>query len=172
MTGIMIDPALYEKLIKENGGYITTPSSLQFYNWKPKIKVKRLTENAIMPTKAHEFDAGFDLYCNEDFAIDHFCRKVISTGISMAIPQGYVGLIWPRSGLATKSGIDTLAGVVDHGYTGEVKVCLFNTDDFKKFNAGDKIAQILIQQIGLFELQEVESLDASERGEKGFGSSG
>lgn len=172
MTGIMMDADMLEKIRNENGGYLTVSSPVQFRNWKPSIKVKRLTENAVIPTKAYEYDAGFDLYCNEDFSIDHLCRKTISTGISMAIPQGYVGLIWEKSGLATECGIQVMAGVIDHGYTGEIKVCLFNTDDFKQFKAGKKIAQMIIQQIGLFELREVESLDASERGEKGFGSSG
>lgn len=148
------------------------------YTYTPKkdensrIKVV-LDQNAILPTKAYKTDAGYDLYSTEYRVIGPQERRLVSTGIHMEIPEGYAGLIWPRSGLSAKKGIDVLAGVIDHGYTGEIKVCLLNTgDEDFGVSAGDKIAQILIQPIYCVELVQVSSLDESSRGEKGFGSSG
>jgi dUTP pyrophosphatase len=95
------------------------------------------------------------------------------TGLSFEIPEGYVGLVWPRSGLSIKEGVDVLAGVVDSGYRGEVMVCLLNTGvRYVKIKEGDRIAQILFQEVPEFQLQEVEILQNSDRGEGGFGSSG
>jgi dUTP pyrophosphatase len=137
-----------------------------------RIKVV-LDEGAKLPRKAHQTDAGYDLYSRQDYLIQSHQRRLISTGVHMAIPAGYVGLIWPRSGLSVKNGIDILAGVIDHGYTGEISVCLFNTSqEAFSVSAGDKIAQILIQAIYCVELVQVDTLDESTRGEKGFGSSG
>lgn len=141
------------------------------------IKVKKLTPTATVPSKAYRYDAGFDLYADEALQIYPGQRKVISTSIAMEIPEGYVGLIWPRSGLAVKRGVDVLAGVIDSSYRGEIKVCLLNTNielslDVVDITPGDKIAQILIQKIADCELEEVEELSGSDRGEKGFGSSG
>jgi dUTP pyrophosphatase len=98
---------------------------------------------------------------------------MIKTGISMAIPDGYVGLIWPRSGLAVKHGLDTMAGVVDSGYRGEVCVVLQN-HGYEPYNvkAGDRIAQILFQSILSVQMIETEELNNSDRGQSGFGSSG
>lgn len=137
-----------------------------------QLRVKKLSESAILPTKNLKTDAGFDLYSTENKFVFRQSRATISTSISIEIPEGCVGLIWPRSGLAVKAGIDTLAGVIDHGYTGEIKVCLYNTskDDYE-INVGDKIAQILIQKIEDCEVVEVDTLSESERGDKGFGSS-
>lgn len=98
---------------------------------------------------------------------------LISTGVSFAIPKGYVGLIWPRSGLALKKGVDVLAGVIDSGYRGEIGVVLLNTGyDDVVIREGEKVAQILIQPVESVGILEVESLDESVRGEKNFGSSG
>lgn len=151
---------------------MTGTQNVQFYQTDNRLRVV-LDEGATLPTKAHSTDAGYDLYSREDCIIKSHERKLVSTGVHMAIPAGYVGLIWPRSGLSAKHGIDVLAGVIDHGYTGEVNVCLLNTsyDDFS-VSAGNKIAQILIQAIYCVELLQVSSLDSSARGEKGFGSSG
>lgn len=139
------------------------------------LKFVKLSEDAKAPYKSRESDAGYDLYCVEDVIVRAGERASVKTGVAVAIPEGYVGLIWPRSGLAVKNGIDVLAGVIDSGYTGEIVVCLLNTDTFYdnpfKFKKGDKIAQIIFQPYLTFDLQEVQSLENTDRGTKGFGSS-
>ena len=138
-----------------------------------EIKVKKISTSAITPTKANEFDAGWDLYASEDAIIDPSKAELISTDISFAIPDGYVGLIWDRSGMAAKRGLHRFAGVIDSGYRGEVKVCLWNSaDKYCIIHAGERIAQIIFQEVPQFDLTEVASLDDTERGEGGFGSSG
>jgi len=138
-----------------------------------EIKVKKLSTSAITPTKANEFDAGWDLYASEDAIIDPSKTELISTDISFGIPDGYVGLIWDRSGMAVKRGLHRFAGVIDSGYRGEVKVCLWNSaDKYCIIHAGERIAQIIFQEVPQFDLTEVASLDDTERGEGGFGSSG
>jgi dUTP pyrophosphatase len=140
-----------------------------------ELPVKLLTETAKLPDKANLFDAGLDLYCDEKetVTIPPGQRKLISTGISVAIPKGFVGLIWPRSGHAVKKGIDTLAGVIDSPYRGEVKVLLQNeSDEFQLFQPGDKIAQMIIQQAPDFTPIAYDNLDDTSRGKNGFGSSG
>ena len=138
-----------------------------------EIKVKKISESAITPTKANEFDAGWDLYASEDAIIDPSKAELISTDISFAIPEGDVGLIWDRSGMAAKRGLHRFAGVIDSGYRGEVKVCLWNSSDkYCVINAGERIAQILFQEVPAFTMVEVASLDDTERGIGGFGSSG
>ncbi len=150
--------------------------------WERILKVKKLSDTAILPTKANEFDAGLDLYADQDCTLKSGQQELISTSIAMEIPDGYVGLIWPRSGLSAKHGIDVLAGVIDSGYRGEIKVCLIhNKGSWWKFwernktykiNKGDKIAQILIQTVPQFKVVETDTLSDSNRGAKGFGSSG
>ena len=138
-----------------------------------EIKVKKLSTSAITPTKANEFDAGWDLYASEDAIIDPSKAELISTDISFAIPDGYVGLIWDRSGMAAKRGLHRFAGVIDSGYRGEIKVCLWNSSDkYCVINAGERIAQILFQEVPSFTMVEVNSLDDTDRGTGGFGSSG
>ena len=141
---------------------------------KPKpIAIKKLTKSATVPTKNNTSDAGWDLYAVEDAVINSGDRTTIATGVAMAIPEGYVGLIWPRSGLAVKSGVDVFAGVIDSGYRGVIKVCLYNSSKEElKITTGDRIAQILFQEIPSFSLTIVDSLDITERGGDGFGSSG
>ena len=141
---------------------------------KPKpIAIKKLTKSATVPTKNNTSDAGWDLYAVEDAVINSGDRTTIATGVAMAIPEGYVGLIWPRSGLAVKSGVDVFAGVIDSGFRGEIKVCLYNSSKEElKITTGDRIAQILFQEIPSFSLTIVDSLDITERGGDGFGSSG
>jgi deoxyuridine 5'-triphosphate nucleotidohydrolase len=143
------------------------------------IKVKRLTTTARLPTKAHESDAGFDIYSDEDKVISPMSRESIHTGIAIEIPEIpesnkdiYVRIA-PRSGLSVKAGIDVFAGVVDRGYIGEIIVCLFNSskEEFK-INKGDKIAQMIPTLILKDNLLEVKELEETRRGEKGFGSSG
>ena len=143
------------------------------------IKVKKLTRTATIPTKSRKTDAGYDLYSDEDIALYPEDTKLISTGIAFAIPDGYAGLIWDRSGLGTK-GVHRHAGVVDSSYRGEVKVALYNarpghvdfTDNMYFISRGDRIAQILFQKVPHFDLVETEELDDTDRGSSGFGSSG
>ena len=145
------------------------------------LSAKRLTETAKLPTKAHDTDAGIDLYSDEDLEIKPGSTVLVSTGISMAIPDGHAGLIWDRSSMGVK-GLHRFAGVVDSGYRGEVKVCISNIGygrtewpfDNKSYfiSRGDKIAQILIQEVPNFRIEEVNDLDSTDRGEGGFGSSG
>lgn len=136
------------------------------------MKIKKLQDSAKIPTK-NENDAGYDLYCIEPVTIlpGHRCK--VSTGIALAIPKGCVGLIWPRSGLSAKNGIDVLAGVIDNTYRGDIIVCLLNTStDTFAVPAGSKIAQIIIQEFKEPQLELVEELNETERNDKGFGSSG
>lgn len=139
-----------------------------------KLNFKRVHPDATTPTRANETDAGFDLYALDDSPAWPRKRVLVRTGIAMEIPEGHVGLIWPRSGLAVKHGIDVMAGVVDSGYRGEIKVLLQNTDPdlVHKIHKGDRIAQILIQPIVTPELVEVDDLGETERGAGGFGSTG
>jgi dUTP pyrophosphatase len=137
------------------------------------IRVKKTEKKAIVPTRSNQSDAGWDLYSVTTRPIAPSQRVTIKTGISLEIPEEYVGLIWPRSGMSVKNGIDVLAGVVDSGYRGEIKVCLLNTSrEWMDIKEGDRIAQILFQKVPHFQLQEVEILQNSDRGEGGFGSTG
>jgi dUTP pyrophosphatase len=125
------------------------------------------------PHYAHPGDAGFDLRASEELTIPAGGKAMAPTGLRLAIPDGYVGLIWDRSGLAAKHGIHCLAGVVDSGYRGEVKVVMQNlgSEPFV-VERGMRIAQMLIQPVAGAELTRVESLEESSRGEGGFGSTG
>ena len=138
-----------------------------------EVRVKILNEKGCVPTRAHDTDAGWDLYSSENLQIMPDHRRLVSTSISLAIPEGHVGLVWPRSGLSVRKGIDVFAGVIDSGYRGEVKVCLFHSGaTIFDINEGDRIAQILIQKISDCKMVGVDSLDGSDRGDGGFGSSG
>ncbi len=137
------------------------------------IKVKKLFPSATLPSYAHPHDAGLDLYSAETTTILPQERKLISTGIALAIPSGYVGLVWDKSGLATNHGLKTMAGVIDAGYRGEVKILIHNLSTQPYIvPAGTKIAQLLIQPVEQKQIVEVKELDETARGEQGFGSSG
>jgi dUTP pyrophosphatase len=138
-----------------------------------KLKVKKLHSQAKAPTYANPGDAGMDLYATEAHVIAAGQKVLVATGIAMELPQGTVGLIWDKSGIANKNGIKTLGGVVDASYRGEVKVGLINLSD-KDFmiEAGDKVAQMLIQEVHSLEIEEAEELSDTERGSGGFGSTG
>jgi len=137
------------------------------------VYVKLLNEKAEAPTKAHRSDAGYDLYASEDAVVVGRQRTTIKTGVSFDMAEGLAGLIWPRSGLSVKKGIDVLAGVVDSGYRGEVMVCLYNTsDEDVEIKHGDRIAQIIFQEVPLVSLIQSEELETSQRGSNGFGSTG
>ena len=139
-----------------------------------KVQVKLLHKDAKEPTRSHDTDAGLDLYANENVSIS--TTAGVGTGVAVLIPEGYVGLIWPRSGLSAKHGIDVLAGVVDAGYTGEIKVILSYNRDIPSTYAvekGDKIAQLLIQKIETPITVIVDEFDEeTARGDNGFGSTG
>ncbi len=145
-----------------------------FPTWNgPVLNIKKLDEDAIIPTKANRLDAGYDLYAFHGTILQKHAHKLIKTGISMAIPEGYVGLIWPRSGMAYKHGIDVFAGVIDSSYRGEIGVVLYNSQYSNySIEKGDRIAQILFQKVEDFDLHVVENLDDTSRGVGGFGSSG
>ena len=138
------------------------------------INVKKIESNATIPTRANQLDAGWDLYSLTNRSLAPQQRAMYRTGIALQIPEGFVGLVWPRSGLSVKSGIDVLAGVIDSGYRGEIQVCLLNTSDqdWVEIKEGDRIAQILFQEVPEFQLQEVDVLQNSDRGQGGFGRSG
>lgn len=138
-----------------------------------KVKLLKTNSDVRVPSYANPGDAGMDFYAAESIIIKPNERKVVKTGIKMAIPEGYVGLIWDKSGLAAKKGIKTMAGVIDAGYRGEVGIVLHNLggEDFL-IEKNMKIAQMLIQPIHSPELEEVDNLDDTQRGEGGFGSTG
>jgi len=138
-----------------------------------KLHVKKLNENARLPARSNPTDAGLDLFADVGGVVFVGGRTALHTGIAVAVPEGYYGRIAPRSGLAAKHGIDVLAGVVDSSYRGEIRVVLHNTSDKRfTFNRGDRIAQLIIEKIALPEVEEVEELEATSRGDGGFGSTG
>ena len=141
-----------------------------------KLEFKRLSDQAQTPAQAHAGDAGWDLYAAEQASIAPGNRLAVGTGIAIAVPEGHAGLVLPRSGLAAKHGITLVnaPGLIDPGYRGEVRVLLLNTDSEATFEVaiGDRIAQLLLVRFEPVEAAEVEALDATERGEGGFGSSG
>ena len=137
------------------------------------IRVKRLSDNAVLPTKSNNDDAGWDLYASESISIMPNSRTLVGTSVSMALSSGSVGLIWPRSVLAVKKGLDVFAGVIDSGYRGEIKVCLFtSSNETVEITEGDRIAPILIQKINNVTFKESYNLSETSRGRGGFGSSG
>ena len=141
-----------------------------------ELRFIKLSEKAALPTRAHDGDAGLDLYAAESARIVPGARVSIGTGLAVAIPEGLAGLVLPRSGLALKSGVTLVnsPGLIDPGYRGEVRVVLLNTDRTIDFHTkpGDRIAQLLLVPIATASPLEAESLDSSTRGGGGFGSSG
>jgi dUTP pyrophosphatase len=140
------------------------------------LRVVRLDERAILPTRAHAGDAGLDLYSLDALRLGPGERAAARTGIAVEIPAGQAGLVLPRSGLAGRHGIALVnaPGLIDSGYRGELRVLLLNTDRVQTFSlgAGDRIAQLVLVEIRTPVPIEVDELDRSERGEGGFGSSG
>jgi len=140
------------------------------------VDAKKLTcqvKGESLPGYSYPGDAGADLKAGADLVVPARGRLLAPTGISIALPEGYAGLVWPRSGLAVKHGLDCGAGVIDPQYRGEVKVLLFNhTDTDFHIKKGDRIAQLLIQKVETVEFVKVDELDGTQRGEGGFGSSG
>ena len=140
----------------------------------PYVKIDAVV-GCDLPTYANWDDAGMDLYASEDVHISPGGRQLVGTGVKLAIPVGVVGLIHPRSGLAAKRGLTVLntPGTIDPGYRGEIKVIMYNTSSVpQEIKKGDRIAQIVFQHYIKAYLVQVESLDETERGSGGFGSTG
>ena len=142
-----------------------------------EIPITRIDSDLPLPKYAKEGDAGADLVSNENITLPpRGGRALISTGIAIAIPEGYAGFVQPRSGLAFKHGVTCLntPGLIDSGYRGELKVLLINTDPDTPFEVvkGERIAQLVIQKVESVVFNEVDQLDDSDRGSGGFGSTG
>ena len=139
-----------------------------------RIKAKILVDVAILPQKAHEGDLGYDLFSAEDVSIFPGETKLISTGVAIQFPIGYGGIIKDRSSIATKRKLFSVAGVIDNGYVGEIKVALHNSGyNLQKIEVGDKIAQLVLIPVTNFQVEEVKEVySADERGDGGFGSTG
>lgn len=141
-----------------------------------ELRVARLKDEARLPSRAHEGDAGLDLYACEPAHLGPGERWSVGTGVAVEIPEGHAGLVLPRSGLARNHGIALVnsPGLIDSGYRGELRVLLLNTDPAETFlvEPGDRIAQLVIAPIAMPEPVEVDDLTESLRGDGGFGSSG
>lgn len=131
-----------------------------------------MNPKATLPTRAHADDAGLDLYNLEDFKLEPGEGRAIKTGIALAIPGGYVGLVADRSSLG-KRGLKTAGGIIDAGYRGEIHIVLWNiSKEIFELRQGERLAQLLLIPIATPAVEEVQSLDETQRGSKGFGSSG
>jgi dUTP pyrophosphatase len=140
------------------------------------LRFVKLSEKATLPTRAHDNDAGLDLYAAEAARIVPGARVSVGTGLAVAVPEGFAGLVLPRSGLALKAGVTLVnsPGLIDPGYRGEVRVVLLNTDRTIDFHVkpGDRMAQLLLVPTATASPMQADSLDESMRGPSGFGSSG
>lgn len=140
------------------------------------LPIKRLDEDVELPSYAYEGDAGLDLRSNEDVVLKPFERRLVGTGLAIAIPDGYAGFVQPRSGLALREGLSmaNTPGLIDAHYRGELKVCAINLDPEREIHItkGERIAQLVIQKVPRVSLIEVDSLSVTDRGAGGFGSSG
>lgn len=150
-----------------------------------QLKVKRLTDTAVLPAKAHQSDAGFDICADENITINAGETVTVSTGLSVAIPEGYYGRLKGRSGLTAKTLLRVQEGTIDANYRGEVKViCDIKIKFLERvidgavyahnisIKRGQRIAQLIIQPLPTVEVEEVNELDDTDRGEGGFGSTG
>jgi len=140
-----------------------------------EVAVRRVREDAVLPSRAYEGDAGLDLAACERLSLGPGERAVVPTGIAVEIPEGYAGFVQPRSGLAAHHGITIVntPGLVDSGYRGEIKIVLLNTDRSEPLaiEPGMRIAQLVVVPVASVRLVEADELAASERGPRGFGSS-
>lgn len=139
-----------------------------------ELKFKKLREDAKPITKAHPSDLGWDLFALNDVILPPQSRALVNTGIAIRFPENIGGIIKDRSGMASKFGLHVMAGVIDPNYTGEIMVLLFNTNLIPvKLDKGDKIAQLVLMPVfQVSALTEVTELGGTDRGAKGFGSSG
>ncbi|MCI6547052.1 MAG: dUTP diphosphatase [Coriobacteriaceae bacterium] len=140
------------------------------------LPIKRIDPTVELPSYAYEGDAGLDLRSNEDVTLAPFERRLVGTGLAIAIPEGYAGFVQPRSGLALREGLSmaNTPGLIDAHYRGELKVCAINLDPSKSIHIerGERIAQLVIKRVPAVRLEEVDELDETDRGAGGFGSSG
>lgn len=140
------------------------------------LPIKRLDPTVELPSYAYAGDAGLDLRASESVVLKPLERRLVSTGLAIAIPEGYAGFVQPRSGLALRKGLSmaNTPGLIDAHYRGELKVCAVNLDSQNNIviERGERIAQLVIQKIPVVTLTEVDELDETDRGTGGFGSSG
>jgi dUTP pyrophosphatase len=140
-----------------------------------RLPIRRLREDAVLPGRSYPGDAGLDLAACDGVELGPGERAVVPTGLAVAIPAGYAGFVQPRSGLAAEHGLSVVnaPGLIDSGYRGEVRVVLLNTDREKTFlvEPGMRIAQLVVLPVPELDVEEVDELPGSERGERGFGSS-
>lgn len=141
-----------------------------------QVAVKRIDKGVELPFYAYAGDAGLDLRSSEDVTLKPFERRLVSTGLAVAIPEGYAGYVQPRSGLALREGLSmaNTPGLIDSHYRGELKVCAINLDSKTDIHIerGERIAQLVILQVPFVDLVERDELDSTDRGAGGFGSSG
>lgn len=141
-----------------------------------QVQIQRLDPGVELPCYARPGDAGFDLRASQDVELAPGKRAMVPTGLAIALPEGYAGFVQPRSGLAAREGLSIVntPGLIDSGYRGELKIIAINTDDTATIHIkrGDRIAQLVIQEVPVVHLVEVDELEASERGTAGFGSTG
>lgn len=140
------------------------------------LPIKRLDPTVELPSYAYAGDAGLDLRASESAVLKPLERRLVSTGLAIAIPEGYAGFVQPRSGLALRKGLSmaNTPGLIDAHYRGELKVCTVNLDSQNDIviERGERIAQLVIQKVPVVTLTEVDELDETDRGTGGFGSSG
>lgn len=140
------------------------------------LPIKRLDPTVELPSYAYAGDAGLDLRASESVVLRPLERRLVSTGLAIAIPEGYAGFVQPRSGLALRKGLSmaNTPGLIDAHYRGELKVCAVNLDSQNNIviERGERIAQLVIQKVPVVTLTEVDELDETDRGTGGFGSSG
>lgn len=138
-----------------------------------QLKIKKLTPDAILPTKGHPGDAGIDFYAKETVVIPSGQQARIFSGVAMEIPDGYVGLVWDKSSIAFNKGLKTMGGVIDAGYRGEIIFCMYNTTDREQvIEKHHKVAQIIIQKFEDCTLEEITELSDTVRGDGREGSTG
>ena len=138
-----------------------------------ELLVKRLSNDAIVPTRGSGGAVGYDLYSSDEIVVQPTHRALIGTGIAIVLPVGVYGRVAPRSGLTVKHGIHIGAGVIDPDYTGEVKVALFNLGDSPfEIKKGDRIAQLILERCETPDVTEITEMSETDRGSGGFGSTG
>lgn len=147
------------------------PSHIYLRNMR--LRIQKIDPEAHVPSYAYDGDAGMDIRSIESVAIQPGERQVIRTGLKLAIPEGYAGFVWDKSGLSVKNGLTTLAGLIDSNYRGELQVVLMNLgSEVYEVENGSKIAQLVLMSVGGLEIEEGDIDDVTDRGEGGFGSSG
>lgn len=137
------------------------------------LRVKKLHPDAVLPTRGSLLAAGLDLYCLEETILPAHSTTLVRTGLAVAFCSDYYLRIAPRSGVSVRTGVMVNAGVIDSDYRGEIKIVFNNVFDQEvKFAKGEKVAQVILEQIGMLYVEEVAELEETDRGEEGFGSTG